>query len=349
MSSSQPDSSPDRKGSSETETAAEWLARRDRGFTEAEATAFARWAADQTHAAAFQEMESAWGALDQLSALRPTGPASLTPDPDLLRPIEKRQRVHWWRPLLLSAGVAAALAFFFWNGKEANKPASVASTENAVFETEVGAERMVDLEDGSHLQLNTNSAVEILFSAGIRQVNLRRGEIFCAVSKDPNRPFVVKVNGLSVRAIGTAFDVLQKPQRIEIMVTEGRVGLTADTQKDKAESSPLEAGNRATVAIGGPESEFVFSPLPAEEAARRLAWRERQLDFKESSLTDVALEFNRYNVQQLVIADVDTGAVSIGGRFNPNNIDGFIRLLESSFGIVVERRDAHTLVLRRIR
>lgn len=324
------------------DTAAKWLAKRDRGFTPAEASEFAQWAADPPHAAAIAELETTWSALDQLSALRPPGAPS-SPDPDLLLPRRKPRRIYWLRPFLLSAGVAAAIAFFVWSGTRTRSTSS--PREPVLFETAIGDERVVELDDGSRVQLNTNSAVEIHFSTAVRQVLLRRGEIFCAVSKDPRRPFVVNTEGISVKAVGTAFDVLRKSDRIEVVVTEGTVGLAADAQKNQTEPRLLQAGTQAVAPIGGKQEAFVFAPLPAEEAARRLAWREHQLDFKESSLAEVALEFNRYNTQQLIIADSDTGAVMIGGRFSPNNLDGFIRLLESSFGIAAERPDLHTVVL----
>lgn len=328
------------------ESAAAWLAKQDRGFTPAEAAEFARWAAQPAHAAALEELESAWNALDQLSALRPSGSTSRTPDPDLLRPAEKRAKIYRWRPLLVSAAAAAAagVALFFWNGSRRSTPELPAT---AAFETAVGGERTVELADGSHLQLNTNSAVDIRFNASIREVHLRRGEIFCTVTHDSARPFVVKSRGISVRAVGTAFDVLEGAQRIEVLVTEGKVRLSAEGENHSTEPTLLTASHRATAPVGRPESEFVIVPIAAEEAARSLAWREHQLEFKDSSLAEVAQEFNRYNTQQLVIADAETATVAIGGRFSPNNIDGFIRLLESSFGIVAERRNAQTLVLHK--
>ena len=107
--------------------------------------------------------------------------------------------------------------------------------------------------------------------------------------QSPRRPFVVNTEGISVRAVGTAFDVLRKSDRIEVVVTEGTVGLSADVQKNQTEPRLLEAGTPAIAPIGVKQEAFVIAPVLTEEAARRLAWREHQLEFKESSLAEVAL------------------------------------------------------------
>lgn len=329
------------------EIAAAWLAKQDRGLTPAEAAEFAQWAAHPEHAAAIAELETAWTALDELSALRPSDGPSRGPDPDLLRPAKKWVwQIYRWRSLAvsISAAAAAVIAFFFWNGTHHSKAEALVGD---VFETPVGAERTVELADGSRLQLNTLSSVEVHFSASVREVILRQGEVFCTVTKDPSRPFVVKVGSVSVRAVGTAFDVLREPARTNILVTEGAVRLLTEGQTHSRGPALLEAGHRATLVRGEAKDDFVIAPIEPEESARLLAWREHQLEFKESSLAEVVRQFNRYNTQQLVIADAETAAVEIGGRFNPNNIEGFVRLLESSFHIAAERRDAHTVVLHR--
>src|SRR5260370_1274200 len=54
-------------------------------------------------------------------------------------------------------------------------------------------------------------------------VRLTRGEAHLAVAKDSSRPFIVTAGGVSVRAVGTAFNVRRVEQRVEVFVTEGKV------------------------------------------------------------------------------------------------------------------------------
>ena len=62
------------------------------------------------------------------------------------------------------------------DGDHAQLPAGLA--------TEVGERRQFLLDDGTRLQLNTASAVDVQFTAQRRLIVLRRGEIFIDTGKD---------------------------------------------------------------------------------------------------------------------------------------------------------------------
>ena len=104
--------------------------------------------------------------------------------------------------------------------------------ENAVpqvadFDTTVGELKSVTLSDGSTVQLNTNSRVEVRFSSAERRVHLTRGEAYFSVAHNPRRPFsVYAANGI-VTAVGTAFTVrLREQDAVEVTVEKGRVALS---------------------------------------------------------------------------------------------------------------------------
>ena len=54
-------------------------------------------------------------------------------------------------------------------------------------------------------------------------------------------------------------------------------------------------------------------------------------------LAEVVEEFNRYNTVQLTVATPETGELLVGGTFRANDPETLVRLLESHFGIVVQR------------
>ncbi len=55
--------------------------------------------------------------------------------------------------------------------------------------------------------------------------------------------------------------------------------------------------------------------------------------FRDQSLSDAIAEFNRYNVQKIVIGDPAVAALKIEGNFRATNVDAFVRLLESGFPV----------------
>ncbi|GER03354.1 hypothetical protein JCM17846_10360 [Iodidimonas nitroreducens] len=75
------------------------------------------------------------------------------------------------------------------------------------FQTRKGESRMIALDDGSVIELNTLSKLEIRFSQHERTIMMIEGEAYFDVAKDPQRPFVVRTDKASVQAVGTEFNV----------------------------------------------------------------------------------------------------------------------------------------------
>ena len=71
--------------------------------------------------------------------------------------------------------------------------------------------------------------------------------------------------------------------------------------------------------------------------------------FAETPLRDVIAQFNRRNRVQLILGDASLGERPVGGTFAADNVEGFVRLLEGSGTIAIERRSEFEIVLRQVR
>jgi transmembrane sensor len=324
--------------------AAAWLGRRDGGLSVEEQAAFERWLlSDARHAEAFARLERYSQALDRLSVLRAAGVPSV--------PAARLRRSRVWKGAGLAAAAALVLAAIF----VVPRGASTSFTQVAV--TRVGESRRLALPDGSSVTLNTGSEIAFAFGAQRRDVELRSGEAHFTVAKDARRPFVVRTGGVAVRAIGTAFNVRRREGEIEVVVTAGRVdvhdvriGRSLLVPQSEAPAPALEAGQRIVVTgADDPQAEPKASEparLSPPELARRLAWQEHRLEFGPTPLVDLVAEFNRYSHRQLVLADASLHAISVGGSFRAGDDETLVRLLETSFGIVSERRGDDILLRR---
>lgn len=340
--------------------AASWLARRDRGLAPAEQDAYLQWLReDPRHGAAVARLEKTWTALDALAGDRPRH-AGARPDPDALArptPAARRRPSPWFGSFLTGATLAAAasIAGFFFLRPEAPQPIApvtelLAPAPARAVRVIPGPQRLA-LADGSDVELNDGGRVEAAFTPAERRVRLVGGEAHFTVAKNPARPFVVDAGAVAVRAIGTAFDVRYTADAVEILVTEGRVQLERAPSDDAApalQPTPLGAGQRATIDLlsDTPPEVATVTPLEMERA---LAWRSAQLEFPELPLGEVVAEFNRRNRQQIRVSDAATAQVRVAGRFRADNVDGFVRLLEASFGVSAERAADGVIVLRRSR
>ena len=398
---------PPRRPSAIERDALEWMARLDRGMTPEQEAEFDRWlAADVRHAAMFAEFDGTWALLDRMREI-PEAVAASSPgevDPEALAPsscvaaaVDREDGAcsrrgtaapdstggqacraaarRWVVPASLAAAAVFVVAYLQW------PLASVVGERNAAYAvslaTELGELRKVALPDGSVVQLNTDSAVEVQFSSSARRLRLTRGEAHFTVAKNRARPFTVSAGGLDVRAVGTVFNVRLRSEAVEVLVTEGKVMVDdepsqrpsptgaesaavrdappRDGSADAGRLSPpslapraLAAGEKITISLA-PRSSAVSTPaasvaVPLVEIERSLAWQERRLEFVSAPLAEMVAEFNRYNRRKLVIADAALAAQRFGGVFRPDDSAGFVRTLEINFGVVTEQQPDQTIL-----
>jgi ferric-dicitrate binding protein FerR (iron transport regulator) len=213
------------------------------------------------------------------------------------------------------------------------------------FATSTGEQRFLTLTDGSTVNLNSQSAIEIRFTSAERGVVLTKGEALFHVAKNPARPFIVSTGGTRVRAVGTEFDVYRKSAATIVSVLEGRVEVSQPPPSRSGRTSEattvdpiaLTAGYRVAVTragIGGTEQ---------VDAAATIAWTQQQLIFDSASAADVAAEFNRYNSRHMII-DGDLVGLRLSGVFSSTDPMAFVRFLQDRFGVQVVETDTEIRV-----
>jgi transmembrane sensor len=215
--------------------------------------------------------------------------------------------------------------------------------------------RSQSLPDGSVAELNGASRIEVHYTAGERRVRLLGGEAHFVVAKDPARPFFVSAGPVTVRAVGTAFNVRFAPVAIEVLVTEGRVQV--ETAAAPAETAPpvapvpaLVAGQRARIdaqGVGAGAVEIGDVGRPGIDEA--LGWQGTRLVFNGTDLEAVVAAFNRYNRHRLILGDPGLRRRALTGTFRADNLEGFLRLVRQMVDVKAEPRAADETVLWPIR
>lgn len=323
--------------------AAEWLVEREEGFAPGRAAQFAAWrAADPRHEAAILRTERALDLIGEMPAIRAPLSARLAEETQIVRPAFFR--VPGW-----AAGLAAALtlaAVAWWS-----VPAPAAATQH--YATAATRQQQVALVDGSVVNLNVSTNVQVDLTPSARHVKLTAGEAHFAVAHNTARPFIVTAGGVSVRAVGTAFSVRLGDQGVEVLVTEGKVEVT----RDNGDSAPapalpaahplLVAGERTLIFRDAAPAAAQVERVPADALQAAVRWHSQIMTFTDLPLRDAAVLFNRRNSQQLVLADAALGERKIGGTFAADQVEAFVRLLAQDGDVVVERRAANEIVLRR--
>jgi transmembrane sensor len=247
-----------------------------------------------------------------------------------------RRRNRW--PLALAASallVAAGLAGVFMWQRDASPQ----------FTTRIGEQRTVELADTSVVKLNTDSAIEVDFAASERNVELHHGEAVFKVAPDRQRPFRVHTRAAEVLAIGTQFNVYDRPEGTDVTVLEGRVRVSARLKQSAGGSAVTEnlmAGEEARIGIDG-----TIHRVRQPNLERVAAWSKRRLKFERATLEEIVSEFNRYNRTQLRIEGVAPGSRFYRGIFDADDPGSLADLLERESDLVVERSQEGIVISQR--
>jgi transmembrane sensor len=253
------------------EQAIGWVVRlRDAGADDWDA--FTLWLeADPTHQRAYEEAALADLDAEALSpAPRPVQPAWTPAAEPMQRP--HRRRFLGWGAGAMAAAVAGLVA---WT----TIPAGAALY---AVETGPGQHRRVDLADGSHIDLNGATRLQ-LDRNNVRFASVERGEALFTVVHDADRPFEVEAAGARMRDLGTTFNVVAERGAVEVGVAEGRV--LFDPQGAAVDLSPGMSLRRAA-ANARP---VVMRTEPDAIGG----WRAGRLSYRSATVEQVAADLTR--------------------------------------------------------
>ena len=273
------------------------------------------------------EHERAW---QQVSALNeelqgrfkalPGGVAYGTLDSSAQR-LQRRQALKLLS--LLVAGGAVA-----WVGRD-SLPWQRLSAD---YSTATGERRSIELVDGTRLQLNTDSAVDVRYDAGQRLILLARGEIFLASGADTqsptHRPLRVRTAQGLFEALGTRFNVRLQDAATCLSVSEGSVRI------DAFGARPLQA----------PVAEAGQSYRIAADGVRRLerpqmdavAWADGLIVTRDMRLADFLAEVGRYRNGYLGCA-AEVADLRLSGVYRLDDTDKLLQVLARTLPVRLQR------------
>ena len=238
--------------------------------------------------------------------------------------VRPQLRVTHRRSLLkyvAAASVALILAFGGW---WVSQPATQ-------WHTQAGEQLAVTLPDGSQVQLNENSSLQLheAFNQDGRIVELK-GEAYFEVTKSQKGDaFIVLGDGSTVTVLGTAFNFRSYPdeQMCDVEVTEGKVRFACESA---GISQDLVAGNRARI--------MGYSNLLdlSHTAQNATAWRRGYLQFRDTPLADALIDLTHFYGVTFDADGVDLTDCPLNGRFTASDRDGLIEVLRKTFGLDVQ-------------
>ncbi len=307
--------------------AADWFDKKNFwAWSEEDQTQFEAWLAQSpAHEIAYWRLQGAWGRAGRLSALRPKEAARKKP---------ALWSVSFLAPVAAALVLVTALAGGYWM--------YAARPQTARFATELGGHETVALSDGTRVELNTNTAIRVKYTANAREFWLDKGEAYFRVKHDPAHPLTVYAGDRRITDIGTEFDVQRDARRLEVAVLEGRVGFDAAAAPKGASPLLLTKGE----AIVATATDMSVVHKTDHELMNELSWRRGVLVFDGTPLAEAAREINRYNAQKIVIADPKLAQTAITGTVSANDPQQFVRMTQYLLGLHGEEANGEIVISR---
>lgn len=249
--------------------AATWLARlRAPDVSDEDRASFAAWlAADARHRREFDGLTDLWHQLEAVARAAPV-------------PVAAARPVSYRLPLAAAAVVLLTAVVIFMR------------PWTETYRTAHGTVTTHVLDDGTRLELNTESAVRVEYNSKTRRIELERGELFVEVARDPARPLIVVTRYGEALATGTAFAVRDAEQRVFVTVTEGHVRV----RSSDATTQMLDAGDQAVL-----DADTTVTRRVDGNAVT--SWRDGALVYDGVSLAELIDDLNRYLPRHMTIAD----------------------------------------------
>lgn len=293
------------------EEAADWLVRlQTEGDGAALRQAIAQWRSrSPAHRAAWQRAERV---MQHFAELPPQlGRQVLAETP-------RRGRRAALRQLALAALLAPA-AVALWRQ---------APWEDGRWQTATGEQQRLELEDGTVLVLNTDSAVRVTYGQTERRIRLRHGEILVTTAPDlpgRSRPLLVESEQGLLRPLGTRFSVRQLEDRTRLAVFAGAVEITT------------RGGGRQVVPSGA-RSDFAADAIipPAPLGPAEDAWEAGLLTANDLPLADFLAELGRYR-SGVLRCHPAVAEMRVSGTFPLQDTEAALELLVKTRPLALRR------------
>ena len=248
------------------------------------------------------------------------------------------KRVLKWTQIAAAIALPICMVIMGMMYKENRQYAAISLTE---ITTQEGEQVSITLPDKSVVALNSLSSIKYApqdFCKDNREIEFE-GEAHYKVAKDTRHPFIIHMQGMEIKVLGTEFNVInrKKEQTAEVALLNGSVMLTSLANGSTYTMKPNEivVVNKLTGRMDVREVSHI------EDAC---AWQKKQLVFRDASLGKVirSLEKN-YGVE--IAVKMDT-IEPFTGTLPNKNLTEALQIVSEAYQVKFSKTPAGKYVLR---
>ncbi|MBP5970427.1 FecR domain-containing protein [Pseudomonas iridis] len=233
------------------------------------------------------------------------------------------------RESLKLLGILATVGTAAWLGRDYTPvPAMLAQQRSST-----GEQRRFQLDDGSLIQLNSDSAVDNDFDAQRRLLILRRGEIIVNVGADQHspqaRPFWVQSRDGIMRAHSSRFLARELDDGTLVAAKEGSVTVFPGSSQTSASRS-VQAGHQLLFTSSGAQ-------MVRDNGLDLWSWGDGVISARNMRLSDFIGELSRYRSGVLRCAE-EVADRRVSGTFQLADNDQVLALIAQSLHLHIDYR-----------
>lgn len=206
--------------------------------------------------------------------------------------------------------------------------------------TAVSERRTLTLADGTRIELDAATSLDLHYSAKTRRIELLEGRIFVSVAADPNRPFIVDAGGGAARALGTAFEISRSGDMVNVVVSEHTVRVCYPRETDGPHVD-VDAGSEVEFSRAGG-----LARPHAADVVSRMSWRNGLLAFQDRPLAEVVAQISRYRHGRIVIVDGELARLPVSGLFESADTTALLDALSAALPVTIDQLPWLTLIRR---
>lgn len=244
----------------------------------------------------------------------------------------------------------------FWQRTETRKAAAlglllvagfilfkITYTPAIVYATQYGEKQTIKLPDSAVVILNANSVLTVPASwpfSTAREVILTGEAYFTITPKANKQRFVVHtLNGVQVQVTGTAFNVSDRGNKSEVVLTSGRVQLNI-----------VRAGQ--TTQLRMQPGELVEVPDKTKNITRRqvntalyTSWKDNKLVFYNTPLSDIADRLLQEYGYTVVFEDTALADQKITAYLEAGSLNDILSTLSETVGVKITRNKQKMILI----
>ena len=217
------------------------------------------------------------------------------------------------------------LSYLFFHSEKQTKQLAIVTTN---------ATTSKKLDDGSEININAHSKFEYPenFAKKTREVSLN-GEAFFSITPNKAKPFIIHSDAVSIKVVGTSFNVKTTMENVEVYVKTGKVLLySIEKSTGDTVSMLLIPGNKGIY-------DRKTNTITKEEQPNEndLFWKTKTMVFTKAKLSEVIDVLQKNYGVSIILKNPKLSELRLNARFENQTIESIIEIIATSLQVEISK------------